>query len=78
MCKMQNLNCKCITFGFLDTLKVHIQANYLVSTTLSLLQIKLVEKKQQTNFFMLLTSVYSLGTGASHSKQPALVREVSP
>ena len=39
----QNLNCKFKTFGFLDTLKVHIQSNYLTSTTLSLLQTELAE-----------------------------------
>ena len=47
----QTLNCKFKTFGFLDTLKVHIQSNYLASTTLSRLQTKLAEKKQ-TIFFM--------------------------
>ena len=41
----QNLNCKLKTFGFLVTLKVHIQSNYLAGTTLSLLQTKLAEKK---------------------------------
>ena len=40
-----NLNCKLKTFGFLDTLKVYIQSNYLSSTTLSLLPTKLAEKK---------------------------------
>ena len=40
----QNLNCKFETCGFLDNLKVHIQSNYLTSTTLSLLQTKLAEK----------------------------------
>ena len=28
-----DLNCKFKTFGFLDTLKVHIQSNYITSTT---------------------------------------------
>ena len=32
------------TFGFLDTLKEHIQSNNLGSNTLSLLQTKLAEK----------------------------------
>ena len=44
-----NLNCKLKTFGFMDTLKVHIQSNYLTSTTLSLIQTKLAEKPE-TNF----------------------------
>ena len=38
-----NMNGKFKTFGFLDTLKVHIQSNYLTSTTLSLLQTKLAK-----------------------------------
>ena len=50
-----NLNCKLKTFGFLDTLKVYIQSNYLSSTTLSLLPTKLAEKKQQTYCFMFFT-----------------------
>ena len=41
-----NLNCKLKTFGFMDTLKVHIQSNYLPTTTLSLLQTKLAEKPE--------------------------------
>ena len=40
----QNLNRKFKTFGFLDTLNVHIQSNYLTSTTISLLQTKIAEK----------------------------------
>ena len=40
----RNLNCKLKTFDFLTTLKVHIQSNYLATTTLSLLQTKLAEK----------------------------------
>ena len=54
----QNLNCKLKTFGFLDTLKVHIQFNYLASIV-SLLQTKLAKKKQQTNFFYALHSSVS-------------------
>ena len=44
----QNLNCKFQTFGFLDTVKEHIQSNYLPIATLSLLKTKLAEIKQQT------------------------------
>ena len=40
----KNLNCKFKTFGLLDTLKVHIQTNYLTRTNFSLLQTKLAEK----------------------------------
>ena len=29
----EDLNCKFKTFGFLDSLKVHIQSNYITSTT---------------------------------------------
>ena len=52
MRKPQNLNCKFKKFGFLDILKAHIQSNYLTRTTLSYLQTKLAEKKQETNFIM--------------------------
>ena len=44
----QNMNRKFKTFGTLDPLKVHIQFNYLTSTTLSILQTKLA------NFFFIL------------------------
>ena len=37
-------------FGFLDTLKVHIQSYNLVSTNLSFLQTKLVEKNNKLIF----------------------------
>ena len=49
--------CKFKTFDFLDTLKGHIQSNYHANNTLSLLQTKLGEKKQQTNF--LCSSLFS-------------------
>ena len=48
-----HLNCKFIIFGFLDTLKVHIQSNYLKSTTLSLLQTKPPGKKNNKLFFFM-------------------------
>ena len=53
----QNLNCKFKTFGFLDTLKIHLQSNYLTSTTLSLLQTKLAEKESKLIF--LCSSLFS-------------------
>ena len=56
----QNLNCKFKTFGFLDTLKVHIQSNYLANTTLSLLQTKLAGKNSELIFFPLHFSVLDL------------------
>ena len=52
--------CKFKTFDFLDTLKGHIQSNYHANNTLSLLQTKLGEKKQQTNFFMLFTLQFQI------------------
>jgi len=56
----QTLNCKFKTFGFLDTLMVHIQSNYLASTTLSRLQTKLAEKKANKFFYVLHFSVSDL------------------
>ena len=53
----QNLNCKFKTFGFLDTLNVHIQSNYLTSTTLSLIQTKLAGKNCKLIFYVLHSSV---------------------
>ena len=47
------LNCKYNTFGFLNTLKVHIQSNYLTRTTLSLLQTKRAEKNSKLIFYVL-------------------------
>ena len=54
----KNLNCKFKTFGILDTLKVHIQSNYPTSSTLSLLQTKLAEKKNY--FFMFFTLQFQI------------------
>ena len=53
-----HLNCKFIIFGFLDTLKVHIQSNYLTSPTMSLLQTKPPGKKT-TNYFFSCSSFFS-------------------
>ena len=62
----KNLNRKFKTFGFLDTLKVNIQYNYLTSTTLSLLQTKLAEKTANYFFHVLqsldLKSVLTLSS----------------
>ena len=44
-----------LKFGFLDTLKVHIQSNYLSSTNLSLLQTKQAEKNSKLIFLILYT-----------------------
>ena len=49
----QCFNCKFKTFGFLNTLKVNIQYNYLASKLLNSPSNKTSRKKQQTYFFML-------------------------
>ena len=51
----QNLKRKFKTVGFLDTLKVHIQSNYLTSTTSSPNQTKLAEKNSKLIFLILFT-----------------------
>ena len=43
-----NLNCKLKTFGFMDTLKVHIQSNYLTCTTSNK-----TSRKNSTRFYVL-------------------------
>ena len=55
-----DLNCKFKTFGFFDTLKVHIQSNHIASATLSLLQTKLTEKNSKLIFFMFFTLQFQI------------------
>jgi len=66
-----NLNPKFKTFGFLYTLKVNIQSNYLTSNTLSPRQTKLEEKKQLINFFYVLhSSISDYGWGGGTAPFP--------